>query len=295
MAGADQLGLRRHRVQAVQHRRLEGPEDAVEVVLQLGLVVDPVLGVDAGVHHGGLAEVAAQEVAGEEGLVRRVPGEHGVRPVEQGGAEEGEGLAPQVQGVPVLYHPAGEVLVGDGGEKLLGRVGAEHRQVGAPLQQGPDTAGVVGLSVVHDEVVQLLQGKDLLDVVDQLVKIVLVDGLDEGGLLPALHQIRVIRGAVGGGHHDVEDPQGRVEDPHRPDVLPQLDRAHRSTSFPGRSPVFEKPSISVGIQYIFPSKPCQAIKKEKHAALVGPFGSILSKSGGGSRPALDARPRQGVQ
>ena len=238
MAGADQLGLGGHLVQSGQNAGLEGPEDAVKIVAQLPLVGIPVDGVDAGVLHGGLAEVGPQEVTGEQGSVRRVPGEHGIGPVEQGSGEEVEDLIAQVQGVSILHHPAGERPVGDGGEELLGRGGAQHRQIGAAFQQPGHAAGVVGLGVVHDQVVHLFQGEDLLHVGHKLVPIVQVDGFDEDVFLSG-EQIGIVGGAVFGLHDDVKYPQGGIQNADGPDTLTQLDGAH--SRFP-----FQKSGFAAG-------------------------------------------------
>ena len=222
VAGAHQVGLG-HLVQAGEHVGLEGAEDAGVVVGKLPLVGRPV--VDVLVQHGGLAEVAAQEVAGEEGLARAVPGEHGVGPVEHGGGDELQYPVPQVQGVSGGHGAAGQVQVGDVLQMLGPRLGGDDLNLGAQLHQPGHAAGVVGLVVVHDQVVHPLQGEHLADVVHILVEVVGVDRLDQHVLLPG-EEVGVVGGAVFGLHDDVEHPQGGVEHPHEPEVFLQLNGAH---------------------------------------------------------------------
>ena len=231
MAGTHQLHPGGHLVQAVQHGGLEWAKNTVKVVEELRLIVAAELRMDAGIPHGGFTEVTAQEVAGKEGLVRLVPGEDGVGPVEERRTDEPQRLAAQVQGIAVLHHAAGEFLIGNGGEEFFCGAGAEHSEVGAAVQQGTDAAGVVGLGVVHDQIIQLFHRENLLDVGDQILKVVLVNGLDEGGLFSAGHQISIIRSPIPGLHHNIEHPERGIQNAHGPDALTQLNGTHSVVPF----------------------------------------------------------------
>ena len=151
--------------------------------------------------------------------------------MEERRADEPQRLAAQVQGIAVLHHAAGEFLIGNGGEEFFCGAGAEHGEVGATIQQGTDAAGVVGLGVVHDQIIQLFHRENLLDVGDQILKVVLVNGLDEGGLFSAGHQISIIRSPIPGLHHNIEHPERGIQNAHGPDALTQLNGTHSVVPF----------------------------------------------------------------
>ena len=173
--------------------------------------------------------------------------------MKHGGRDELQHPAAQVQSVSGSHGAAGQVQVGDVLQVLLARLGGNDLQLGADGQQLGHAARVVGLVVVHNEVIHILHRDDLADVIQILVKVIGMDGLNEDVLL-ARQQIGVVGGAVLGLHHDVEDPQGRIEDTHGPQVFTELDRAHMAFSLSISSKIF--PSRS---QYIILFLTCQAL------------------------------------
>ena len=168
-----------------------------------------------------------QEVAGKDHLILRQVGEDGIRPVEEGGGDESQRLAPQVQGLPVLHHM--EVQIGAVGDALdidRPRLGGEDGDILPQLrQQFRQGAGVVRLVVVEDDIADALGVADLPDVLEVGLKKAAVAYVDEGGLFAPLYQVGVVGGAVVGGHHDVEHPHGGVQRPHLIDPL--VDLLHR--------------------------------------------------------------------
>ena len=162
-----------------------------------------------------------------------------------GGDELQGAAAAQIHAVPLLHHPEGQGgVVGDVGQVLLAGGGAQDGQVGAGLQQLGHAARVVGLVVVHDQIVNLLQGEHLLDVGAVLVPVVGVDGLHQHVLL-AGEQIGVVAGAVRGGHDNVENTQAGVQYAHRVEALGQLNGTHsnRSPFYLGRHAAISGPPM----------------------------------------------------
>ena len=231
VAAADVLDLQiLNALQGVVHVGIgEGADDAVKVVF--GGV-----GVACLVRHGGSDDafrgiVGAEGVAGEEGLHFRHIGIHGVRPVEVGQDHELQGLVPQGQGHAVGDGDAVEILVDDVLEELDGGAGGHHGDVGVHIQQLFDGSGVVGLRMVHDQVVDLGYGSDGFDVAHHLVEEGELGRLEESRLLAALQQVGIVGGAVSGLHNDVKNTQLGIQDAGPVQVLFDSESFHIFCSF----------------------------------------------------------------
>ena len=212
-------------LQSVVHVGIgEGADDAVEIVFSG-------FGVACLVRHGGPDDafrgiVGAEGVAGEEGLYLRYIGIHGVRPVEVGQDHEFQGLVPQGQGHAVGDGDAVEILVDDVLEELDGGTGGHHSDVGVQIQELFDGSGVVGLRMVHDQVVDLGNGSHGFDVAYHLVEEGELGCFEKSRLLTALQQVGIVGRTVSGLHDDVEDAQIRVQDACPVQVLSDFESFH---------------------------------------------------------------------
>lgn len=119
VAGADHLQLQgAHPLQSVQHKALEGADDAVVVILG-GLPVALLVGNGAG--QDTVAGVVGTEgVTGDQHLVLSDIGVHGVRPVEVGNHHELQRLIVQLQGLAVLDGNGVEISIDDLFQKVDG-------------------------------------------------------------------------------------------------------------------------------------------------------------------------------
>ena len=173
--------------------------------------------------------------------------------MEHGRGDELQHPVAQVQGIAGSHGTAGQIQVGDILQVLLARLGGDDLQLGADSHQLGHTARVVGLVMVHNQVIHILHRNDLADVVQIFVKIVGMYRLDQDVLL-SRQQVGIVGGTIFGFHYDVKDPQGRVEDAHRPEIFTQLDGAHGGSFLSYCQKLF--PSRS---QYIILSSACQAL------------------------------------
>ena len=131
----------------------------------------------------------AESVGGEEDAVGGVEGDHGLRPVDHGGVDKGDGVLAEAAAVPLFYLVD---LVGVQGEAEL--VEERHRLGGGDdFHLGPaeedflNGGGVIRLYVVDDQVVQGTARQDGLDVGDELAAHRPVGGVEEDGLLVQEH------------------------------------------------------------------------------------------------------------
>ena len=224
MAVADKLDVQvLDLFQGAQHMGvLIGPDDVVEIVfVSFGEIpVHPI------VEHPLIAVMAAEAVAGEEGLFFGAIGVHGIGPVEHGHLDEAEGQAAQVDLVLFGDSLAGEGLVDDLLQKGQGGLGAQHSGVGGDLQHPGHRAGVVGFGVVHNDVVDFSGVHHLADLFQVFIKKFILYCFEQGGFFAAPQQIGVVAGAMIGVHDDVKDPQIRVQSSHPPDVFCGLQCFH---------------------------------------------------------------------
>jgi len=209
---------------AIEHVLLEGAEDAIEVVLVGAEHVLLHLGVlgDLVVEHERVAVVSTKEVAGDDGLELRDVGDHGVGPVEERADDELESVATDVDGSRLVVdgHGLGELLVADELDVPEGRTSAHDRGIRIAGHQQGQSAAVVGLSVVQNDVVDLLlRLEHSLDALLELGKVGLLDGLEEDVGLLALEQEAVVGRAEGGGHDHVERAKLRVKSADPVEVL----------------------------------------------------------------------------
>jgi len=143
--------------------------------------------------------VLAKGVVGEQDGIAGHVGEHAVRPVQHRRFDEHEFLAvAQVQFVAGLDHMEVPVLVVVSFERLDAVGGAVHGQVGAAAHKLGHGAGMVALSVLCYDVVQLVQETFCLEVVDEFLGIGLPDRIDEDCFL-FFYYIAVVAGTLVGG------------------------------------------------------------------------------------------------
>ena len=202
----------------------EGADDAVEIVFGG-------FGVARFIRNGGSDDavcgiVGAEGVAGEEGLHFRYIGIHGVRPVEVGQDHEFQGLVTQGQGHAVGNGDAVEILVDDVFEELDGGTGGYHCDVGVQIQELFDGPGVVGLRMVHDQVVDLGNGSHGFDVAYHFVEERELGCFEKSRLLTALQQVGIVGRTVSGLHDDVKDAQIRIQDTCPVQILSDFESFH---------------------------------------------------------------------
>ena len=222
-------------VQRGNHEALERAHDGVEVVLirvpHLGLLLG-VLREDFVVEEVLVAVVSAEEVARDERLQLGDVGHHRVRPVDHRRRDELEGVVAerqlQARGRVHLFH-LGRELVGDVGNVGVRNSGGDDGRVGVLRHEGVEGAGVVRLGVVQHDVLDLLvRLQDGLDVADVLGGELLLGGLEHRDAVRAAQQVRVVRSAVRGVHHNVEHTQLSVEDTNPVEVFANFSGFHCS-------------------------------------------------------------------
>ena len=209
--------------QRVGHVRIRS-DDVVEIILVR--VVE--IALDQVVEHPLVAVMAAERIAGEQRGPLGNIGVHGIRPVQHRHPEEAERQPAKVQLVALADHHARKRTVDDLGQKLDGRLGADHRGVRRDLQQRGDRADVVGLGMVDDQIVDLRRVADRADALGALVPERVLDRLDQRGLVRAPDQIRVIGRAVLGAHNDIEHAQVRVQRADPPNIVHGFQSMHHS-------------------------------------------------------------------
>ena len=206
----------------------EGADDVVEVILrspEIALLIR-----HGGAEDAGMAVMAAEGVAGEEYAVLLHIGVHGVGPVEVGQHHEAQRLAAQRQGVPVFYGHGVEVPVDDLLQEPDGGAGAHDHQAGIELDELFDGAGMVRLRVVHHQVVDGLRTAQLRQALFIFVPEFQLACLKQRGFLAAAQGIRIIGGAELRHHHDIEDPQLRVQNAVPIQAVSQLEGFHKRSS-----------------------------------------------------------------
>ena len=164
---------------------------------------------DIAVQHGGLAEMCAEEVAGEQNLLLRHPSEHGIRPMQQRRNNEFQLLATDVQFISVFGYNAGEVVVCDRAQVFLSSGRADNRDIRVLFQKLCHRTRVIRLGVVHDQIVNFRDVYNTLDVVQIFVKEISFNGLHQDVLL-ACDQIRVVACAIARFHYNVKHTQRRI-------------------------------------------------------------------------------------
>ena len=206
VAGADHLQLQRtHPLQSVQHKALEGADDAVVVILG-GLPVALLVGNGAG--QDTVAGVVGTEgVAGDQHLVLPDIGVHGVGPVEVGNHHELQSLVVQLQSLAVLDGDGVEIPIDDLFQKVDGAAGGHDLQPGVELQQALHAAAVVGLGVADHQIVHLVDGGDGAHLLQPAVQAFGLSRLKKDGMVGGFQHVGIVGGAVLGVHDDVKHPQ----------------------------------------------------------------------------------------
>ena len=220
VAVADKLNLQVFNLfQSVEHMGVFiRPDDIVEIIfVSLGKIA-----VDLVVEHPRVAVVAAEAVAGEQSLFLGNPGIHGVGPVEHGRGEEVQRQPAQVDLVFFRHGLVAEGLVDDFLEKGNRGLGAEYSSVGRQLQQLSHRAGMVRLGVVDHNIIQLGRVDNLADFLQMFLKEFFLHRLKKGGFLASLQQVGIVCGAIIRTHHNVKNPQVRVQGAHPPDMFCRL-------------------------------------------------------------------------
>jgi hypothetical protein len=210
-----------HALERLQHAAGVGAHQALVVEAEIR-------GDGTGVHikHVIGAVVQAEGVAGVEDAGAVVEGEDGVGPVQIGRAQEFKAVlhaalrvGAQIQLLAALHRPAleGPVhLVGQVGDRHLGGHDLDLR---VERKQVADQAGVVGLGVAHDQVIDRLRVDLLLQQRQPGALKLEVAGVDQGGALTP-HQEAVVGGAVAQAELNVEAAAVPVERADRGAVGP---------------------------------------------------------------------------
>ena len=100
-------------------------------------------------------------------------------------------------------------------ERLL--VG-DDRDIGIHLAQHTDGAGMVGLDVVDDEIIDRTAAQDALDALQILAEELGLDAVDQRDFL-VVDQVRIVGNAVGQRPQVLKQVRLAVVDAHPPDVL----------------------------------------------------------------------------
>ena len=101
-----------------------------------------------------------------------------------------------------------------------------HRRLRRELEQLFHAAGVVGLGVVHDDVVDVRRVAHLADVREELVEEFALARLKQRDLVVALDDVRVVGRAGFRIHDDVEHAQVRVLNTDIPHAVDRFDCCH---------------------------------------------------------------------
>ncbi len=188
--------------------------------VEVGLVIEAVVG----------RVVLAEDVHREEEFFFRHVGDHRFGPVAHDRVEELECAVAEGEGFAFLNDlplPAvGRVVALEG---ILALGIADDNGIRACGDHRGERTGVVGLGVVANDVIDLGEGAEGLDVLLEVVSVRTLDGVDEGGLFGAAHEVGIVGGAALG--------LITVEVPHRPvnitdpiDILQKL-RLHERIPF----------------------------------------------------------------
>ena len=230
----DDAVARRNHLDVEAPKRLEGglclaavKHEDVGVVL-LGLVVEHgevVLVVEAAA--GG--EVLAEGVIREEDLLLGAVGDHAVGPVEHRGRHELQRALADGEGVACLDAFVGQVAVARLEALEALRDARDDLGVRAVGHHEGQRAGVVGLDVIGDDVVNLSRVDDGSDALEELFLERFLDRVDEGDLLVE-DQVGVVARAAAR-LVAVEAAHGPVDGADPVDIFADFNCFHDVTSF----------------------------------------------------------------
>ena len=233
VAGADVVRLLRQGFdffQTLAYKGCKWTEDGAVVQLQSGIISLWIS--NAGIKGVWLAVVAAQKVAGEQGVCLFDPGEHRIRPVQVRCRQEGQAQTAQVENFSVLDLVNIQITaVGDIFQIVCTCNRSNQLCVWHQLQQLCQRTGVIRLVVVHNDIVNFLKLADFFDIFQILFKKALMAGFDQSGLFAASDQIGVVGGTRVGLHHNIKHPHIRVHDPYRVDSFGDFYCGHCTSSF----------------------------------------------------------------
>ena len=194
-----------HALHRLQHAAGVGPHQAVVIEAEVrsdgaGIHIEHVIG----------AVVQAEGVAGVEDAGAVVEREDRVGPVQVRSAEELEAVlhpalwvGAQIQFLTALHRPALEGAVHLVFQELNRHLGTHDFDLGIQIDQMADQAGVVGLGVAHDQMVDRRRIDLPLQQRQPGALELEVAGIDQGGALTP-HQKAVVSGSVAQTELDIE-------------------------------------------------------------------------------------------
>ena len=141
---------------------------------------------------------ASEAIGGEQHLLLGLIGHHGLRPVHHGCHNEGEAVLTQLHHVALLDHhsPVGVIHTSELLEHGEGLGVANELHLGITLSHLGHTTSVVGLHVMHHQVVGLTIAQHLVQVGQPLLGLAGVHSVQNGHLLVHDH-IGVVGNALG--------------------------------------------------------------------------------------------------
>ena len=222
MEGADELDLVQDAPGLFQQQLDVGAVLAHDVGEVAAGLVDPVpVKVDLiGKQLAVQGDEGAEGVRREQGAVGGVKGDHGLRPVDHGGADEGDLVAAEGEGVPLLHLDAAVAfqMEAELPHQHEGLFGGDDLHLGVPQQDLLNGGAVIRLHVVDDQVIQGPVPQQVLDVFQQLAAGGPVHRVKQDGFL-VQQQIGVVADALGDGVDILEQGQAVVVGAHPVEIV----------------------------------------------------------------------------
>jgi len=203
-------------LETIENVLLERTENAVKVVLVCAQHIFLHLGILGNliIEDKRIAVMSTKEVTGDDGLDLRDVSDHGIRPMQEGTDDELESIATNVNGSGLLVHNKGlgELAIADEFDVTNSSVGTHDSGIRVTLHQKSKSTAVIRLSVVQDDVVDLLIAlENGLNPLFKLSKMGLLDSLEEYVSLLTLKEEAVVSGTEGSGHDNIKVTQLRMK------------------------------------------------------------------------------------
>jgi len=171
---------RQHFLNLALHAGTERRQD-VRIVLECLFVQLVLVDLIVEAKSGGIM-LAEGVVWHQDGVASQI-GEHAVRPVEEARFDKDQLPGPEVDAVASVHDLVLPWLVIVPRETVNAHLGDNQLGIGCLVQDGAQTAGVIGFGMVGDHIVDASRVDDLAHVGQELVRERLPDRIDQGDLL----------------------------------------------------------------------------------------------------------------